>query len=81
MIQVSIKTNSKKLRQACVDFIQSLFYENVATKDFDVKAVIDYCYTQDMTDFMETNENVLELLTFADKYGFQTLKVSCLNSV
>ena len=39
MIQTSIKTNSRILRQACVDFVQSLLYDNVATEDFDVSSI------------------------------------------
>ena len=40
-----------------------------------VKAAVNYCYAQDMTDFLEVTQNALELLTFADKYDFKTLKV------
>ena len=40
-----------------------------------VKAAVEYCYAQDISDFLEVIENAIELLKFADKYDFQTLKV------
>uniref|UniRef100_A0A914QVG3 BTB domain-containing protein n=1 Tax=Panagrolaimus davidi TaxID=227884 RepID=A0A914QVG3_9BILA len=43
-------------------------------KEETVKAAIDFCYAQDIFEFVENTENALELLSFADKHDFKTLK-------
>uniref|UniRef100_A0A914Q579 BTB domain-containing protein n=1 Tax=Panagrolaimus davidi TaxID=227884 RepID=A0A914Q579_9BILA len=39
-----------------------------------VQAAIDYCYRQNITEFLKDYKNMMELLRFSDKYDFQTLK-------
>uniref|UniRef100_A0A914QWW2 BTB domain-containing protein n=1 Tax=Panagrolaimus davidi TaxID=227884 RepID=A0A914QWW2_9BILA len=38
------------------------------------KAAVDFCYAQDIAEFVTNDENAVELLLFADKYDFKTLK-------
>uniref|UniRef100_A0A914PB14 BTB domain-containing protein n=1 Tax=Panagrolaimus davidi TaxID=227884 RepID=A0A914PB14_9BILA len=38
------------------------------------KAAVDFCYAQDIADFVTNDENAVELLLFADKHDFKTLK-------
>uniref|UniRef100_A0AC34F6Q2 BTB domain-containing protein n=1 Tax=Panagrolaimus sp. ES5 TaxID=591445 RepID=A0AC34F6Q2_9BILA len=45
---------------------------NVAT----VKAVVAFCYGEDISEFMKYTQNAIKLLMFADKYDMNNLKAS-----
>uniref|UniRef100_A0AC34FHZ6 BTB domain-containing protein n=1 Tax=Panagrolaimus sp. ES5 TaxID=591445 RepID=A0AC34FHZ6_9BILA len=41
-----------------------------------IKAFVEFCYGEDISNFMELTENAIELLMFADMYDMQNLKES-----
>uniref|UniRef100_A0A914ZEK3 BTB domain-containing protein n=1 Tax=Panagrolaimus superbus TaxID=310955 RepID=A0A914ZEK3_9BILA len=80
-----IITTSKLLLAAESDVFERMFHgnfteakENKATiqgyKTVTIQTAVDYCHGKNIFEFLENQENAIELLYFTNQYDFKTLK-------